>query len=65
MPKVYLASLFALTAACAANGMNAASVDSGRAEGGLKRRLPDVRTDETSAINKTAVLLGSPAFQQR
>ncbi len=51
--------------ALATNGMNAASVDAARGEEDLKRLLPDVRTDEPSAAIRTAVLLGSPAFQRR
>jgi uncharacterized protein (DUF1800 family) len=51
--------------ALATNGMNAASVDAARGEEDLKRLLPDIRTDEPSAAIRTAVLLGSPAFQRR
>ncbi len=51
--------------ALAANGLNAASVDIARADADLKQLLPDVHIEGPSAASRTALRLGSPAFQRR
>jgi uncharacterized protein (DUF1800 family) len=51
--------------AISVNGMNAASADATAAERDLRRLLPGVEPTGSSAAARTALLLGSPAFQRR
>ncbi len=49
----------------ATNGLNAATIDRPQAEADLKRLFPDAQADDTSPVERLALLVGSPAFQRR